>query len=651
MDASQGPYPGEAWISPNFNGEKWLAAGVDVLSFELLKTRALLIVEFGEDFQISVAARSVFNLPQNTDLPQFVNVELGLTATIHPSAGYMEFRASLTPGSFVLDRDCHLTGDFAMIKWSGSNPHAGDFLVSLGGYHPAFKAPSYYPALKRLGFNWQYSDNIIIEGDAYFALTPIAAMAGGGLNLTFQSGDLKAWFLADTNIIVYWHPFHFDAEVDISIGVSYKLNLGFCSKEITDELSASVEVWGPPVGGRVHVSWWAIGFTVDFGESQTPSPDFTWTDFRKTLPQNPSTSTPQFYKLSVQAGQLPTAAPGGGLQPSDPSTEWVIRGGQFVFRVEFAVPLVEVKYTNTLGSTSKVTLTNTNPTTPSTSSSPPENLLSLRVLNLKQSIKSVYTISLYSTQNSSNLLPLKIGLPSQPLPAAIWGDPVDPGSDQGLSNSQATVSAYTTAVCSPPSNYTIAPSWGNIPVMTLSRVILNITPNPIPIPGASTAANLYPGTATNGIQQMTTAWGDSNVSGRRAQLITSLQSEGWGPFVASTPTMLQSRASSIYSEVPWVVASQLTVASTKAVKIVEFRVSVGATKMHTRCEFKLNEASSNVRYELYMNETQLIGSTGISENSEGVRIDRMLSCVYNPWAKYMIVLSTAEGEVLDRQEL
>lgn len=649
MDTSQGPYPGEAWITPNFNGEKWIAAGVDVISFELLKTRALLIVEFGDDFQISVAARSVFNLPQNPKLPQFVNVELGLTATIHPSAGYMEFRASLTPGSFVLDPDCHLTGDFAMIKWYGPNPHAGDFLISLGGYHPAFKAPSYYPALKRLGFNWQYSDNIIIEGDAYFALTPIAAMAGGGLNLTFQSGDLKAWFLADTNIIVYWHPFHFDAEVDISIGVSYKLNLGFCSKEITDELSARVEVWGPPVGGRVHVSWWAIGFTVDFGESQTPSPDFSWSNFKKTLPQNPSTSTPQFYKLSVQAGQLPSAAPGGGLQPSDPSTEWVIRGGQFIFRVEFAVPLVEVKYINAPNSPD-VTLTNTNPTTPSSLSSPPENLLSLRVMNLKQSIKSVYTIRVYSN-NRTTSWPLKIGLPSQPLPAAIWGDPLDPGSDQGLSNSQATVSAYTTAVCSPPQNYTITPDWSLIPVMMLSSVTLNITPNPIPIPGASTPANLYPGTATNGIQQMTTAWGDSNVSGRRAQLITNLQSDGWGPFMTSTPTILQSIASSIYSEVPWVVGSQLTVASTKAVKIVDFKVGIGATKMHTRCEFKLSEGSRNLRYELYMNETQLIEATGISEQASGVKIDRILSCIYNPWARYTMVVSTAEGEELDRQEL
>ena len=630
MDPSNGPNPGVAWITPNFNGEKWIAAGVDVISFELLQTRALLIIEFGDDFIINVSARSVFNLPQDTSLPQFVNVELGLTATIHPSAGYMEFRASLTPASFVLDPNCHLTGDFAMIKWYGPNPHAGDFLISLGGYHPAFKAPSYYPALNRLGFNWQYSDNITIEGDAYFALTPIAAMAGGGLNLSFQSGDLKAWFIADTNIIVYWHPFHFDAEVDISVGVSYKLNLGFCSKEITDELSASVEVWGPPVGGRAHVSWWAIGFTVDFGPSNTSSTYLDWPTFKKTLPQDPNTSDVQFVKFSVQNGLLPAPAQ-GYLQPSDPNEYWVVRGGPFQFKMEFAVPIVHLTYTSSSGNQ---TLTQEN--------------LSVRVMNLSQALQSNYTVRLYA-QNISQGKPLQVTLVSQPLPAAIWGEPLGSDSDQGLSNQTPTIMADTTAICSIDPAYVITPGWDNSPLMSLSDVGVEVN-DPVVVPAADNQAwKFYPGSSYGVIQQMINAWGDSGVDSQRAELMADLESDNWGPFVTSAPTVLRGQISTFYSEIPWLIGEDLAMKPKETLKIVRCEIGVGATAMHTKCQFQLSSGSSGLRYELYLNKTRVMDPTPIGDLCQSVKMNRILSCVYNPWGEYEVIVSQADGKLVDSQ--
>ena len=57
----------------------------------------------------------------------------------------------LAPSSFLLDPACHLTGGFAFCLWFGDNPHAGDFVVTIGGYHPAFAPPSYYPVVPRSG--------------------------------------------------------------------------------------------------------------------------------------------------------------------------------------------------------------------------------------------------------------------------------------------------------------------------------------------------------------------------------------------------------------------------------------------------------------------------------------------------------------------
>ena len=58
-----------------------------------------------------------------------------------------------------------------------------------------------YPAIDRLGINWQVDSHIGIKGDAYFALTPAAMMAGGGLSATFDAGIIKAWFTVDVEFL------------------------------------------------------------------------------------------------------------------------------------------------------------------------------------------------------------------------------------------------------------------------------------------------------------------------------------------------------------------------------------------------------------------------------------------------------------------
>jgi hypothetical protein len=43
---------------------------------------------------------------------------------------------------------------FAVCFWfgiPGVTDHVGDFVYSIGGYHPAFDVPEWYPPVKRLG--------------------------------------------------------------------------------------------------------------------------------------------------------------------------------------------------------------------------------------------------------------------------------------------------------------------------------------------------------------------------------------------------------------------------------------------------------------------------------------------------------------------
>lgn len=103
-------------------------------------------------------------MPQTTDSPRtYAYVELGIEAVLAPDEGYFGLTAILSRNSFVLSPDCHLTGGFAVATWFGANPHAGDFVLTLGGYHPAFPVPGHFPVVPRLGFRWTVSDTVTIS--------------------------------------------------------------------------------------------------------------------------------------------------------------------------------------------------------------------------------------------------------------------------------------------------------------------------------------------------------------------------------------------------------------------------------------------------------------------------------------------------------
>lgn len=275
-------------------GAFWFAAGVQFTSFELVTTKALLVVDPTGDFTVALLGLSSMTLPQSSEgKPAYCFVELQLDAVFKPDDGSFCATALLSNNSYVLTPDCHLTGGFAFAAWFGSNQHAGDFVITLGGYHPAFTPPPHYPAVPRLAFNWAVSDNVTIQGDAYFALTPSVGMGGGSLQALFHDGDLHAWFTANADLLMSWRPFWFIGDIDVSIGISYRLNLLVCHKTVSLSVGASVTIWGPPTGGTVHVHLVVVSFTVSFGSDNAGSSNdpLGWGDFKALLPQPGSICT------------------------------------------------------------------------------------------------------------------------------------------------------------------------------------------------------------------------------------------------------------------------------------------------------------------------------------------------------------------------
>ncbi|MBO1349177.1 MAG: hypothetical protein EBE86_018095 [Hormoscilla sp. GUM202] len=266
-------------------GEYFLAVGIKFNSFKLVDSFVLLTASFGNRFELDILGLSTAILPTpeegNTVTP-IAEVQMVLKVSFIPDEGFLGVRAQLTSQSFLLSRNCHLTGGFAFYCWF-SGEHGGDFVTTLGGYHPSFQVPSHYPQVPRLGFNWRVDSHITIKGDAYFALCSHAFMAGGHLDATYHSGALKAWFKVGADFLIAWKPYHYDARIYIDIGASYTYHF-FGTHHITVELGADLHIWGPEFGGTATIHIWIISVHVSFGDSSSQKPQpISWDTFKNSF--------------------------------------------------------------------------------------------------------------------------------------------------------------------------------------------------------------------------------------------------------------------------------------------------------------------------------------------------------------------------------
>lgn len=343
----------ESWVPPE-RGEYWLAAGVQFTTFEIVHTNALLVVEFGNE--LVVALLGIATLKQPLVGKPWVYAELDVEVVFRPREGTLTAAAVLAPSSYVLTADAHLTGGFAFASWFGAE-HNGEFVLTLGGYHPAFQVPSYYPQEPRVGVDWKVSSEIVVVGGVYFAMTPAAMMAGGELQVTFEAGPLKAWLKAEVGVILFWHPFFVDANVSISIGVSFHIQVLSVDTTLSLEIGVDFELWGPPIGFRAHVDWYIVSFTIGKGDKHPPAP-IGWEDFKKLLPvETQAAPAPRHAARQARAMAAPApAAPAaptattpayvtisavGGLLRStivEGATHWLARARGFAFAADCTFP-------------------------------------------------------------------------------------------------------------------------------------------------------------------------------------------------------------------------------------------------------------------------------------------------------------------------
>lgn len=308
----------------NLPGQYWVAAGIQFSSFEMINAFALVTVSFGVSFQVGLLGSCSMNFPTGAPKP-IAYVEIDILASFTPATGLLAVEGKLSPASFLFGDFCQLTGGFAFYIWF-AGPHKDEFVVTLGGYHPAFNPPDYYPKVPRLGLNFSLGP-FQVTGGCYFALTPSMFMAGASMKATWDISIVKAWFSVGADFLIAWAPFHYEADAYVNIGCSVKVGLF----TLNLHAGADLTIWGPPFGGKADVDLDVVSFTISFGADPAPPAPVGWKSFKESfLPQDTSTSTTQNttpVHMRAMLAARTMAAPAAAAASSDETN--IIKAGVF----------------------------------------------------------------------------------------------------------------------------------------------------------------------------------------------------------------------------------------------------------------------------------------------------------------------------------
>lgn len=195
-------------------------------------TPAIITADLGliiqlPDVIIALIGQAEASLPFD-DFP-LIEVHFDVLGILDLTAGTLSIDASLRDSQIV---GFVLTGQMALRASFLTEP---SFLLSLGGFHPAFVPPESFPKLDRIGVGLSVGDWLNISLEAYLALTSNTVQFGAGLYLTASLAGFRVEGGTEINTLIQFSPFQFQADLRYYITVS----------------AASIELMGVLLTGQI----------------------------------------------------------------------------------------------------------------------------------------------------------------------------------------------------------------------------------------------------------------------------------------------------------------------------------------------------------------------------------------------------------------
>lgn len=243
-------------------GQFWVAAGIQFTAFGFINGKVIVSVQFGKDTSFQILGLASFGI---SPIAYF---ELALSIVADEKKFLLQ--ASISSNSYIIHPDIFsLRGGFALGIWYTTDTSvtpaipAGDFILSIGGYHPAFRKPDHYPDVDAVGVKCIVFGFVRLSVTAFFACTPQALMAGASLSLSAHFAGIGAGLDVYVDVLITWDPFHLKADMGVTVWFEF---FG------RHEIGVDLEIYTPPFGGKAVIDLALVSFTIRFGSKDAGPP-------------------------------------------------------------------------------------------------------------------------------------------------------------------------------------------------------------------------------------------------------------------------------------------------------------------------------------------------------------------------------------------
>lgn len=221
----------------------------------ILKVDLSILLELPSFDKIAILGRLNLALPNESDA--IISIHLDSVGIISFEKGMVSIDAVLYD-SYIAK--IMISGQMALILNWKDNP---DFVLSIGGFHPAFTPPAGFPALQRIALSIDFCKNARLRLESYFALTTNTIQFGARVDLYAKVGCFSAEGLLAFDTLIYFDPF--GLSIDFQSKVAIK-----CSGKSICSVSLNAHLTGPKpwhIQGKAKFSILFISYTFNINFS------------------------------------------------------------------------------------------------------------------------------------------------------------------------------------------------------------------------------------------------------------------------------------------------------------------------------------------------------------------------------------------------
>lgn len=180
--------------------------------------KSLITIELGFIIEVpepvTVAILGVIRAILPHEEAAIVRIQVNFLGTVEFDKKLVAFDASLYDSRLLTFT---LEGDMALRMLYGDNP---DFLVTVGGFHPAFTPPPLeIPKIKRLIINLLGGKNPRLTLASYQAITSNTVQFGAAVDLYAKAGKFSVQGFLGFDVLIQFNPFYFIAIIGAMVAV------------------------------------------------------------------------------------------------------------------------------------------------------------------------------------------------------------------------------------------------------------------------------------------------------------------------------------------------------------------------------------------------------------------------------------------------